>query len=91
MQAGKIPQDWDQSNLQRYNQERYNHGEPKALTRKSHPGKTIGGEGGEYETLVLDGPMFNKKIVIQKSEKIWKGDSGLFLVKKAKLASKGKK
>jgi len=54
-------------------------------------GMHIGGEGGEYETLVLDGPIFNKKIVIQKSENQWKGDSGFFIVKKAKLASKGKK
>lgn len=53
-------------------------------------GMHISGEGGEYETLVLDGPMFKKKIVIQKAENLWKGDSGVYVIKKAKLASKGK-
>ena len=54
-------------------------------------GMHLSGEGGEYETLVLDGPIFKKKIVIQKADKIWKGDSGFYIVKKAKLAMKGKK
>jgi len=53
-------------------------------------GMHLGGEGGEYETLVLDGPIFKKKIVIQKADKLWKGDSGFYVVKKAKLANKGK-
>jgi len=49
------------------------------------------GEGGEYETFVTDGPIFKKKIVIQQADKIWKGDSGTYIIKKVKLASKGKK
>ena len=51
-------------------------------------GLHLSGEGGEYETLVLDGPIFNKKVVIQEADKLWKGDSGFYVVKKAKLASK---
>src|SRR5208283_1454838 len=38
---------------------------------------TLTGEGGEYETLVLDAPVFIKRIVIQESEKSMRttGDS----------------
>jgi len=50
----------------------------------------ISGEGGEYETLVIDGPIFNKKIEILEFEKVWKEDSGIFIVKKAKLVNKKK-
>jgi diphthine-ammonia ligase len=39
----------------------------------------IAGEGGEYETLVIDGPIFRKKISI-KYEKIWQGDSGIIKI-----------
>jgi diphthine-ammonia ligase len=50
----------------------------------------ISGEGGEYETLVVDGPIFKKRIEILEFEKVWKEDSGIFIVKKAKLAKKKK-
>jgi diphthine-ammonia ligase len=46
------------------------------------------GEGGEYETLVLDAPFFKKKIKIIKTEKVWENQSGYFLVTKAKLENK---
>jgi len=46
------------------------------------------GEGGEYETLVLDAPFFKKRIKIIKAEKIWENQSGHFLVTKAKLENK---
>ena len=49
-------------------------------------GVNISGEGGEYETLVLDGPIFRKKIRIDKLEKYWTGMSGGAIVKKASLA-----
>jgi ABC transporter with metal-binding/Fe-S-binding domain ATP-binding protein len=48
-------------------------------------GINIAGEGGEYETLVLSGPLFSKKLVIDESEKEWNRDSGVFQVKKAHL------
>jgi ABC transporter with metal-binding/Fe-S-binding domain ATP-binding protein len=51
-------------------------------------GVHIGGEGGEFETFVLDGPIFKKKIEIQDAEKIWKEDRGVYLIKKAKLTKK---
>ncbi len=34
------------------------------------------GEGGEYETLVLDAPLFRKRLVIERAVKRWEGDSG---------------
>ncbi len=48
----------------------------------------ISGEGGEYETLVTDGPIFKKKLVVEKGEIIWRGDSGVYVVKKLKLVRK---
>jgi predicted ATP pyrophosphatase (TIGR00289 family) len=46
------------------------------------------GEGGEYETLVLDAPFLKKKIVVVRAEKVWKGQSGYYLINEAKLANK---
>jgi predicted ATP pyrophosphatase (TIGR00289 family) len=51
-------------------------------------GVSLVGEGGEYETLVLDAPFFKKRIKITEAEKIWKNQDGYFLVKRAKLESK---
>lgn len=60
----------------------------KNLSKKF--GINICGEGGEYETLVLDCPAFNKKIRVLDSEKIWddKTNSGYLVVKKAILVGK---
>jgi len=48
------------------------------------------GEGGEYESLVLDCPIFKKKIMIENYKKIWdrKTDSGQLKIEKAVLVSK---
>jgi len=46
------------------------------------------GEGGEYETLVLNAPFFKKKIELIETEKIWENESGYMLIKKAALAKK---
>ncbi len=48
-------------------------------------GINIAGEGGEYETLVLSGPVFSKRLIIDESEKEWNRDSGVFQVKAAHL------
>ena len=45
----------------------------------------IAGEGGEFETLVIDGPIFKKKLVLDKTEKSWHRDNGTLIVKKAHL------
>jgi uncharacterized protein (TIGR00290 family) len=52
--------------------------------QKKH-GINIAGEGGEYETLVLSGPLFSKRLVIDESETQWNRDSGVFQVKTAHL------
>jgi predicted ATP pyrophosphatase (TIGR00289 family) len=49
---------------------------------------SIVGEGGEYETLVLDAPFFKKRIQLVQTEKVWENHSGYLLVKKAKLVEK---
>jgi len=46
------------------------------------------GEGGEYETLVLDAPFFKKRIELVETEKVWEGQSGYLLVKKVVLIDK---
>jgi len=51
-------------------------------------GISIVGEGGEYETLVLDAPYFNKRIQILKARIVWEGSSGYLLVEDAKLEAK---
>ncbi len=51
-------------------------------------GISIVGEGGEYETLVLDALFFKKRIIIVEAEKVWKNQSGYFFVTNAKLESK---
>ncbi len=45
-------------------------------------------EGGEAETLVLDGPIFNKRIRIQESSNVWETDSGYMAISKAELEDK---
>jgi len=46
------------------------------------------GEGGEYETLVLDAPIFKKRIKLLQVDRIWENQSGYLLVKEAKLVGK---
>ena len=45
-------------------------------------------EGGEAETLVIDGPIFKKSIEILKYKKIWHLDSGVYIIEDAKLKEK---
>lgn len=46
------------------------------------------GEGGEYESLVLDAPFFNKRIKLIETRNVWRGASGYLLVKRAEVVSK---
>jgi diphthine-ammonia ligase len=46
------------------------------------------GEGGEYETLVLNGPLFKKKLIVDESSVEWKRDNGVFRIQKARLVSR---
>jgi len=51
-------------------------------------GISLVGEGGEYETIVLDAPIFQKRIKIIQKEKVWENQSGYLLIKKAELVDK---
>jgi diphthine-ammonia ligase len=58
----------------------------KALNRKYRV--HIAGEGGEYETLVLDAPFYKKRINLLETEKVWMGNCGVMKVLKAELGEK---
>ena len=45
-------------------------------------------EGGEAETLVIDGPIFKKRIDILKAQKKWNGDSGVYIIEEAEVSPK---
>ncbi len=47
-----------------------------------------GGEGGEYESFVLDGPIFKKKIKIIQAQKEWDGVRGVYVIENAELVDK---
>ncbi len=51
-------------------------------------GISLVGEGGEYETLVLDAPFFKKRIQIIQSETNYEEHSGVLVVKEARLVDK---
>lgn len=46
----------------------------------------LSGEGGEYETLVLNAPNFKNRLIIDKYKIIWHRDHGLMNVLQARLA-----
>jgi diphthine-ammonia ligase len=46
------------------------------------------GEGGEYESLVLDAPFYKKRIEIVEAETNYENNSGILVVKEAKLVDK---
>lgn len=48
----------------------------------------VSGEGGEFETLALDGPTFGKRVEIVQSETTWHGTRGELIVREARLADK---
>ncbi len=58
----------------------------KELNRKY--GIHMGGEGGEYETLVLDMPMFREKLEIIGGRKEWDGASGTYAVDDLRMIAK---
>ena len=46
------------------------------------------GEGGEYESLVLDAPIFKKRIEIIQAETNYENNRGVYAIKEAKLVDK---
>lgn len=52
-------------------------------------GLNIAGEGGEYESLVLDGPLFAKKIILRETEITEENkNTATLIIKKAELSGK---
>jgi ABC transporter with metal-binding/Fe-S-binding domain ATP-binding protein len=51
-------------------------------------GLSPAGEGGEIETAVLDAPLFKKKIEVLDCALEARGNSGVFIIKRARLAPK---
>lgn len=45
-------------------------------------------EGGEAETLAIDGPIFKKRVKILKDKKEWHRDSGVYIIEDAMLEEK---
>jgi len=58
----------------------------KSLNKKY--GVHIAGEGGEYETFVVDAPIFKKRIIIEKSRKIIENLNGVLLIESVSLEDK---
>ncbi len=54
---------------------------------KKH-GIHLTGEGGEYESFVLDAPHFQKRIEIDRSKTFWDGHSGRLVIEAASLRNK---
>ena len=60
----------------------------KLKTLNEKFGVDMCGEGGEYESLVVDAPWFSKRIEIVDAEKTWDGVSGRYNIGNARLAVK---
>ncbi len=58
------------------------------LALREKYGISPAGEGGEFETLVLNAPYFKKRLVIEEMEKEWHRDSGSVRVKRVRLEGK---
>jgi len=48
----------------------------------------IAGEGGEFETFVLDCPLFKKKLKVLKANTIWEKNSGKYTIEQVKMVDK---
>jgi diphthine-ammonia ligase len=55
--------------------------------RKKHK-IDIGGEGGEYETFVVDGPIFKKRLEVVRSRKEWDGVRGELVIEDLRIECK---
>jgi ABC transporter with metal-binding/Fe-S-binding domain ATP-binding protein len=48
------------------------------------------GEGGEYESLVLDAPCYHERIEVGSARADWRRDGGVWVVEEARLAAKAR-
>ena len=54
----------------------------------SRHGIHLSGEGGEYETFVVDAPHFGSEVVVGRSRPLWNGQSGRLVIEEASLRKK---
>lgn len=79
--AEGLTEKWLGTRLSRENLEEF-----IALSRKAR--FNVSGEGGEYETLVLDGPNFHSRAQIDAATTHWDGRRGLYEVQRVTLIDK---
>ncbi len=48
----------------------------------------VAGEGGEYETLVIDCPLYKKRIAVEGARTTWDGNRGSYEIERATLVEK---
>lgn len=58
------------------------------LALRARHGVHPGGEGGEYESLVLDAPCYRQRIEVVRATPEWRRDGGVWRVEEARLAPK---
>lgn len=58
------------------------------IAASNNYGFNPGGEGGEYETLVIDCPLFSRRVLISDYEIVWKGSYGYIDPKSFELVPK---
>ncbi len=50
-------------------------------------GINVAGEGGEYETFVLNAPMFRARLEVTRMRKLWYGDRGEVIIDEVRVVS----
>jgi uncharacterized protein (TIGR00290 family) len=62
----------------------------KLISLSKQTGINIGGEGGEYETLVIDAPFFKKRLHIERADVTWDENAcyGEYMIKEFKTIPK---
>jgi uncharacterized protein (TIGR00290 family) len=66
--------------------DRHTVGELKALANRHRMNPA--GEGGEYETFVLDAPFFVRRIEVLRASREYHGDHGVFRIEEARLVAR---
>lgn len=49
---------------------------------------TLTGEGGEYETFVIDAPFFSRRILVEEASTAYRNHNGRYLIRKARLVER---
>ena len=49
---------------------------------------TLTGEGGEFETFVIDAPFFSRRIAIEEASRVYRNYNGVLRIERAGLVEK---